>query len=179
MNQDLPVLLIIDDDEAFNVALARTLARHGYQVASAFAPQQALEMAQRLEPEYVVLDLNLNGESGLTLIQQLLEVNPDAHILLLTGFASIPTAVNAIKLGARQYLAKPATTAAILKALTDNSIDLSAMPNEELPSVPRMEWEYIQRALDEHDGNIAATARALKMHRRTLQRKLAKRAPNS
>jgi two-component system response regulator RegA len=124
----------------------------------------------------VVLDLNLNGSSGLALIPQLLAINADCRIVVLTGYASIATAVDAIKLGAVQYLAKPVEIEAILAAFeTDDVPDLETAAPDEPLSVDRLEWEHIQRVLNENDGNISATARALKMHRRTLQRKLSKR----
>ena len=168
-------MLVIDDDETFNTVLSRALVRRGFAVSSAASPQAALDVAQCTAPDRVVLDLNLAGQSGLGLISPLLAINDQCRIVVLTGYASIATAVDAIKLGATQYLAKPADVDAILKALsaTDVLIDdeVAASPM----SVDRLEWEHIQRVLAENDGNISATARALKMHRRTLQRKLAKR----
>ena len=131
----------------------------------------------------VVLDLNLNGDSGLSLIPRLLELNPACRIVVLTGYASITTAVDAIKLGAVQYLAKPVDLNTLLRAF-DHTLEAAdaareASPSAALSAVPmsvdRMEWEHIQRVLQEHKGNISATARALNMHRRTLQRKLLKR----
>ena len=118
------------------------------------------------------------GESGLILVQQLHQTDPDLPILVLTGYASITTAVEAIKLGARHYLAKPASIDEILQALEQSQgnaqLDVQAKPL----SVERLEWEHIQKVLHEHDGNVSATARALDMHRRTLQRKLDKFAPH-
>ena len=168
-----PYLLVVDDDRAFNRVLARALGERGFLVFSAHAPDEALDLARRHEPEYVVLDLNLAGASGLKLIRPLLEVNPQARILVLTGYASIATAVEAVKLGATQYLAKPAEVDAIVKALLGDDVPAAAAPAEPM-SVGRLEWEHLQRVLAEHDGNISATARALKMHRRTLQRKLSR-----
>ncbi len=170
-----PHLLVVDDDEAFNRVLSRALGQRGYAVFSARTTDEALALARAHEPEYIVLDLNIGGESGLRLIRPLLEVNPDARILVLTGYASITTAVDAVKLGATQYLAKPADVASILHALTTGEgQDSGAAPDTPM-SVSRLEWEHLQRVLAEHGGNISATARALKMHRRTLQRKLAKK----
>ena len=125
--------------------------------------------------DFAVLDLNIAGQSGLKLIEQVLAANAQCDIVILTGYASITTAVDAIKLGARQYLAKPVDADTVAKALLeDQSPDLDTTPDETY-SVSRLEWEHIQRVLLENDSNISATARALKMHRRTLQRKLAKR----
>lgn len=174
-SERLPVLLLVDDDPAFNRVLGRALAQRGYEVLHAFGAQDALSLAQQHEPEFVVLDLNLAGESGLRLIQPLLAVNPDARILVLTGYASIVTAVDAVKLGATQYLAKPADLDAIVKALHSTEVEISDRAPDEPMSVDRLEWEHVQRVLAEHNGNVSSTARALKMHRRTLQRKLAKR----
>lgn len=174
--QDAPHILVIDDDPAFNRVLTRALGQRGFAVFGAQEPETALALAREHEPEYVVLDLNIAGSSGLRLIEPLLAANPDCRILVLTGYASIATTVDAIKLGATQYLAKPADVDAILKAL--NATDV-VIADEEMAagpmSVDRLEWEHIQRVLTENEGNISATARALKMHRRTLQRKLAKR----
>ncbi|MCB1960047.1 MAG: response regulator transcription factor [Rhodocyclaceae bacterium] len=170
-----PSVLVIDDDPTFNRILCRTLAHRGLASIGATEPADALSQMRQHRPEHVVLDLNLGNASGLALIEPLLALRPDARIVVLTGYASITTAVDAIKLGAHQYLAKPADAEAILNALT-NGANRPAQPVPSEPmSVDRLEWEHIQRILAEHDGNISATARALKMHRRTLQRKLAKR----
>ena len=134
----------------------------------------ALAACARLPPQRIILDLKLAETSGLHLLPELKAQLPDAEVVILTGYSSIATAVSAIKLGAVHYLAKPASLDEILAAF-DADAPLSAPTSETLPSLNRMEWEYIQRALDEHEVNIAATARALGMHRRTLQRKLAKR----
>ena len=172
---DAPHILVIDDDPAFNRVLVRALGQRGFTVFGAADPESALALAHQHEPEYVVLDLNIAGSSGLRLIEPLLAVNPDCRILVLTGYASIATTVDAIKLGATQYLAKPADVDAILKALSATEVVIDDTPSAAPMSVDRLEWEHIQRVLSENDGNISATARALKMHRRTLQRKLAKR----
>jgi two-component system response regulator RegA len=169
-------ILVIDDDETFNSVLTRALGRRGLEAEGVTDGDVALQLARHSPPDGVVLDLNLAGSSGLALIEPLLAINPECRIVVLTGYASIATAVDAIKLGAMQYLAKPVEVDAIVAAF-----DAGAQPNaSELPaveplSVDRLEWEHIQRVLNEHDGNISATARALKMHRRTLQRKLSKR----
>jgi two-component system, response regulator RegA len=173
--QDAPHILVIDDDPAFNRVLTRALGQRGFTVFGAHEPETALALAREHEPEYVVLDLNIDGSSGLRLIEPLLAVNPDCRILILTGYASIATTVDAIKLGAIQYLAKPADVDAILKALQAADVVIDDELSTGPMSIDRLEWEHIQRILGENDGNISATARALKMHRRTLQRKLAKR----
>ena len=170
-----PLTLIIDDDPGFNAILVRTLERRGHPASGALDPATALAFVRQHQPQRIVLDLNLNGSSGLALIPELLAVNPACRIVVLTGYASITTAVDAIKLGAIQYLAKPVEVDAILGAFeNDEGPDLD-LPAPDTPlSVDRLEWEHIQRVLNENEGNISATARALKMHRRTLQRKLAK-----
>lgn len=167
--------LVVDDDETFNGVLTRALNRRGIAAEGVLTPEAALESAKAEPPGRVVLDLNLNGASGLSLIQPLLRINPACRIVVLTGYASIATAVDAVKLGAVQYLAKPVEVDAILAAFDDAVPDTTAVAAAEPLSVDRLEWEHIQRVLHEHEGNISATARALKMHRRTLQRKLSKR----
>lgn len=174
------ITLVIDDDPSFNAILVRTLQRRGHTAQGILDAANALDALRDSGAERVVLDLNLNGSSGLALIPQLLAINPECRIVVLTGYASIATAVDAVKLGAIQYLAKPVEIEAILSAFEDDGepdFDVNA-PDEPL-SVDRLEWEHIQRVLNENEGNISATARALKMHRRTLQRKLAKRPVKS
>ena len=177
MNHDPRQLLIIDDDESYREVLARSLGRKGFCVRTAATVEESLESCRIDDPEYVLLDLNLAGQSGLNLIQPLLATAPGARIVVLTGYASIQTAVGALKLGASQYLPKPANVSDIVKALLEDSIEIPEMPAEDRMTVQHLEWEYIQHTLGEHGGNIADTARALKMHRRTLQRKLAKKRP--
>lgn len=173
----LASLLLVDDDDIFRGVLARALARRGYAVTTAGDAATAYAQAQSLaQPlEYAVLDLKMPGDSGLALIEKLIALAPDARIVMLTGYASIATAIEAIKLGAIHYLAKPCDADEIVAALHKPSAGDTRLPIFDTPlSVNRLEWEHIQRVLAEHDGNISATARALKMHRRTLQRKLAK-----
>jgi len=179
-------ILIIEDDDTFSAILVRALTRRGYAASSARNATAALSLAQTTAPAKVVLDLNLAGASGLDLIPRLLEINPACRIVVLTGYASITTAVDAIKLGAVQYLAKPVEVDALLRAFghtlqaeESSSVTSTAAAISPVPmSVDRMEWEHIQRVLHEHKGNISSTARALNMHRRTLQRKLLKRPVN-
>lgn len=171
-------ILVIDDDETFNTVLRRALERRGFLAHGAVDADGALSLAQAHPPNAVVLDLNIGSASGLNLIRPLLDIAPDCRIVVLTGYASIATAVDAIKLGATQYLAKPVEVDAIIAAFEGVEEDAPDSEGELLSgplSVGRLEWEHIQRVLHEHDGNISATARALRMHRRTLQRKLAKR----
>jgi two-component system, response regulator RegA len=167
-------ILLVEDDDTFRAVLARSLARRGYDVAVAVSAEEAIDLAPRLNPAYAVVDLKLPGDSGLAVIARLKAALPNTRTIVLTGFGSVATAVEAIKLGAVHYLAKPADTDQILEALTRGEGNPSIRLTE-TPSLARLEWEHIQRVLAEHGGNISATARALKMHRRTLQRKLAKK----
>jgi len=170
-------VLVIDDDIHFAQVLSRSLERNGHQSWHAENAEQALEQARQHQPDWITLDLRLEQDSGLQLIIPLLELLPSARIVMLTGYASIPTAVEAVKLGAHNYLHKPATLQELLNAFSDEPQVAEAEETVEVMSVERMEWEHIQRVLNENDGNISATARALNMHRRTLQRKLQKYAP--
>jgi two-component system, response regulator RegA len=168
-------MLVVDDDPVFAAALAQALQRRGHQVVVAHGFEAALAVAASADFDAAVLDLRLAADSGLRLIAPLKGLCPDLRFLLLTGYASIATAVEAIKLGAVHYLAKPAGVEEILTALGREDGDAAVPPADEPMSVDRLEWEYIQKVLAENQGNLSATARALKMHRRTLQRKLAKR----
>lgn len=172
---DKPTLLLVDDDDAFRRVLTRAMERRGYAVTGAADVPSALAAAQAHPPEYAVVDLKMPGESGLVLIEKLIELDPNTRIVMLTGYASIATAVEAIKLGATHYLAKPVDADEVVAALNKVEGDASLSISDSPLSVDRLEWEHIQRVLAEHDGNISSTARALKMHRRTLQRKLGKK----
>ena len=166
-------LLLVDDDHTFCEVLSRALSKRGFHLTVAHSVEQALPLASASPPEFAVVDLKMGGASGLVLIRALHELDPATRIVVLTGYASIATAVEAIKLGATQYLSKPANADEIVAAFGHSAttdLPLSAQPS----SINRLEWEHIQRVLQENQGNISATARALNMHRRTLQRKLGK-----
>jgi two-component system response regulator RegA len=174
-------LLIVDDDATFARVLSRAMVSRGFEVITAANADDARALARRHHPRYCVLDLKLGDENGLRLIPELQAMVPDLRILLLTGYASIATAVEAIKRGAHDYLAKPVDADAVVRALLDG--DSGPAPGEfddvlDAPDAPlplrRLEWEHIQRVLTECEGNISETARRLGMHRRTLQRKLSK-----
>ncbi len=169
-------ILIIDDDEPFCRTLKRALDRRGCESRYALNARQALQHAEALTLDYAVLDLRLGEDSGLQLIEPLLERCPGLRITVLTGYASLATAVQAIKLGAVNYLAKPVDASAVLRALNDpdGSPDLDLSRPQPTP-LRQLEWEHLQRVLAENGGNISAAARELGMHRRTLQRKLQKR----
>lgn len=168
-------ILIVDDDEIFSQVLQRSFTRRQLEAEVALTPEAALEKAKNFQPDLISLDLKLDQASGLKLLPELVELLPKAKIVILTGYSSIATAVEAIKLGATDYICKPADAdellAAFYKAEGNPDASLAAQP----PSVNRLTWEHIQKVLQENDGNISATARALGMHRRTLQRKLQKR----
>ncbi len=168
----MSTLLLIDDDALFCRVLGQALARRGLEVLSAQDGAGALRQARAHQPARAVLDLNLGGESGLKLIAPLLEAAPGIEILLLTGYASLSTAVEAIKLGAVNYLAKPVDADAVLAAFGATT---TGTPSADPLTLRRLEWEHIQRVLGENDGNISAAARQLGLHRRTLQRRLRKR----
>ena len=164
--------LLVDDDETFSRILARALTKREQLVKTAANSQQALQLAGNEHFDKAVLDLKMAGETGLQLIPELKRLQPALSIVMLTGYSSIATTVEAIKLGATNYLCKPANVNEILNAF--NAEGASDIPDTP-PSVDRLEWEHIQKVLNTHDGNISATARALGMHRRTLQRKLQKK----
>lgn len=176
-------LLLLEDDIAFAGVLARQLTRRDFQVQHIDQLDALLPACQRWQPEAVILDMNLGSESSLPLITRVREALPQSKILLVTGYASIATTVTAIKAGADDYLPKPIELSSLLAALasdkqTPEPCDTPTAP-QTLTSPERIEWEYIQRVLQENQGNVSATARQLNMHRRTLQRKLAKKPVNS
>ena len=176
---DRSSLLLVDDDATFCRVLGLALNRRGFAVVTARDSATALRLAAADPPEYAVLDLNLAGDSGLLLIPELLALEPATRIVVLTGYASIATAVEAIKLGAVNYLPKPTDADQVVAAFGATTGDPATPVNARPLSVNRLEWEHIQRVLRDNDGNISATARQLGMHRRTLQRKLAKRPVRS
>lgn len=167
-------LLLVEDDETLRTVLARAFMRRGLRVNVAASAEEALMVAPRAKPDFAVVDLKLPGDSGLKVVSALKKRFPTTRTVVLTGYATIATAIEAIKLGAVHYLAKPADAEQILEALKRDKGNVDA-PVTIQPSLARMEWEHIQRVLAENDGNVSATARALKMHRRTLQRKLFKK----
>lgn len=172
-------LLIVEDDVEFAAALSRAMQKRGFDIALAHNAAEAQAVAEAFVPSHAVVDLKLPGESGLKVVERLAARTPAPAIVVLTGYASIATAVEAVRLGARHYLAKPVDADEILAALLRDQPDAGLAVNPEPLSVARLEWEHIQKVLNEHDGNISATARALKMHRRTLQRKLDKNPPRT
>ncbi|MFD2189905.1 response regulator transcription factor [Pistricoccus aurantiacus] len=167
-------ILIVDDDEMFCHVMQRAMLRRGFEVMVAREADQALALARQSMPDLATLDLKLEHESGLKLLPELLAITPECRVVVLTGYSSIATAVEAMKLGAVNYLCKPADADEVIAALNRQEGNPDTRLAENPPSVNRVTWEHIQKVLQEHDGNISATARALGMHRRTLQRKLQK-----
>lgn len=174
-------VLIIDDDAVFARLLSRSLQTRGFDLSTAHNAEDGLAAAIANQPDHVLLDMKLGEESGLDLIPQLCQVLPDVRLIVLTAYASIPTTVEAMRRGAVDYLCKPVDADSVVKALTVKTADLEnveSVAGEEAArplSLRRLEWEHIQRLLQENDGNVSETARQLGMHRRSLQRKLAKR----
>ena len=172
--------LLIDDDEVLLRTLARSLERREYVVRTANNSHVARTEARAFVPQRVVLDLKLGAENGLELLVELRRLLPSARIVLLTGYASITTAVEAIRRGAWNYLPKPVDLPSMMAAFEAPAPDQEETPavlQEERASLKNLEWEHIQRVLAEYAGNISAAARALGMYRRTLQRKLGKKPP--
>jgi len=167
--------LILDDNQVFAETLARSLGRRGFTVTVANDGPQALAAAGQTGFELVTIDLQLAQDSGLQWIAPLRQALPQARLLVLTAYASIATTVQAIKLGADNYLAKPANLDSILLALQHDSAAPPPPATAAPLSVDRLQWEHIQYVLAQHQGNVSSTARALNMHRRTLQRRLAKK----
>jgi two-component system response regulator RegA len=172
-------ILIVDDDEPFRRRLARALTDRGLEVRSAGDPLAALQAAGRDDPpELAVVDLRMPGGSGLELVRELKAIEPAMRILVLTGYGSIVTAVEAMRLGATNYLPKPADADEILRALDPEGAAVGE-PAASTPSLARAEWEHIQRVLGDSAGNISEAARRLGLHRRSLQRKLGKLPPST
>ncbi|MBQ4799135.1 response regulator [Pseudoalteromonas sp. MMG006] len=169
-------LLIIEDDINLASTLARRLTKQGFSCEVAHNQSDALLCARKHLPDFILLDMKLGDDNGLGLIKPLRSLLAQAHIVLLTGFASIATAVEAMRLGADDYLTKPVDMATLLKALKAdlNTQNVSSIVTPVM-SPERLEWEHIQQVLHSNNGNVSATARQLNMHRRTLQRKLQKK----
>jgi two-component system response regulator RegA len=169
-------LLLVEDDASFRARLAVTLERRGFEVGAASGIAEARAVAGRLKPDYAILDMRLPDGNGLELVAELRRMNPSIRIVVLTGYGNLATAVAAVKAGAVDYLAKPADPEDIVKALTAEP-DARPLPPEDPMSADRVRWEHIQRVYELCGRNVSETARRLKMHRRTLQRILAKRSP--
>jgi two-component system response regulator RegA len=170
-----PSLLLVDDDRSFCDVMSNALQARGMLVSVAHNVVDAIAIARSDPPEYAVVDLKMPGASGLELVKSLKELDAHTRIVVFTGYASVATAVEAIKLGATHYLAKPADADEVVAALHRDTGDASTPVSKRPLSVVRLEWEHLQRVLAECNGNISEAARRLRMHRRSLQRKLEKR----
>ncbi len=172
-------ILLVDDEEHFRSRLARAFVNRGYTVLQAANVDEALEKIRENRPAWVLVDLKMPGKSGLDLLREARELDPGLKIVVLTGYGSIATATEAVKLGAHYYLPKPVDVDDILNAFEKGTTATEAGEKQEFeaPSLARAEWEHIQRVLNDCDNNITAAAQRLGIHRRTLQRKLYKYAP--
>ena len=169
-------LLLVDDDKPFLTRLSRAMEARGFAVRSADTVQGGVEAVAVSAPAYAVVDLRLGDGNGITVIEAIREKRADAKVIVLTGYGNIATAVTAVKLGAVDYLAKPADADDIFHALTRQGDEKPELPENPM-SADRVRWEHIQRVYEMCERNVSETARRLNMHRRTLQRILAKRAP--
>ena len=167
-------ILLVDDDEVFRERLARALRDRGYDVATAADHDSALAAAQARKPDFAIVDLRMPGLSGLALIGPLHPLSPGARIVVLTGYGSITSAVEALRAGAHDYLSKPVDADQVIGALTGEPARPAEAAPTPSPTLARAEWEHIQRVLRDCDGNISQAARLLGLHRRSLQRKLSK-----
>ncbi len=169
-------VLVVDDDDAFRTRVAKGLVDRGFDVRTAANVDEALREARADPPEFAVVDLRMPGGSGLSLVGELKALDPATRVVVLTGWGSVGTAVDAMKRGATHYLQKPVTLETLVAALLGEESPAAA-PEEGLPTLARQEWEYIQRVMAECGDNVSEAARRLRMHRRSLQRKLQKRPP--
>jgi two-component system response regulator RegA len=178
-SEDLPLALVVDDDDVFRNRLCRAFSERRWEAESVIDGESALAFAQERSPDLVTLDLRMPGRGGLDIVQELRAIDSSMTIIVLTGYASIPTAISAVKKGADHYLSKPADADQILSAyesLRRATSDAAQVP-ETVPSLARVEWEHMQRVITDCDGNISQAARLLGIHRRSLQRKLSKFPP--
>ena len=169
-------LLLVDDDEPFLRRLTKAMEKRGFRVESAGSVAAGRAIATARPPAYAVVDLRLTDGNGLDVVEVLHEKRPDCRVVVLTGYGAIATAVAAVKIGATDYLSKPADASDIMNALLASGDDLPPPPENPM-SADRVRWEHIQRVYELCDRNVSETARRLNMHRRTLQRILAKRSP--
>ncbi|MGC8201277.1 ActR/PrrA/RegA family redox response regulator transcription factor [Aliiroseovarius sp. PTFE2010] len=171
-----PSLLLMDDDEPFLKRLARAMEKRGFSVETAGSVAAGKAIATARPPAYAVVDLRLGDGNGLDVVEVIREKRPDSRVVVLTGYGAIATAVAAVKIGATDYLSKPADANDITNALLARGDELPPPPENPM-SADRVRWEHIQRVYELCDRNVSETARRLNMHRRTLQRILAKRSP--
>lgn len=172
-------ILVVDDDDLFRARLARALADRGYEARTAAGYDEAIASCEADSPEYAVVDLRMPGRSGMELVRDIKRIDPGTKIVVLTGYGSVATAVEAIRLGATYYVHKPADADDVLAAFArGEAAPLEPSPQEyRAPSLARAEWEHISRVLSDCGGNVSEAARRLGIHRRSLQRKLQKHPP--
>jgi two-component system response regulator RegA len=175
-----PSILLVDDDERFRSRMARAFEERGYEAQQAEGYDGAIEIAEHESTEYAVVDLRMPGKSGLEVVRELHRIDPATKIVVLTGYGSIATALEAVRLGATHYLTKPADVDEVIASFdrgdTETAVEASSAEGgaPETPSLARVEWEHIQRVLTDCGGNITKAAEKLGIHRRSLQRKLSK-----
>ena len=166
-------VLVVDDDQVFRTRLGKAFQDRSFEVRTAESAEEAIRLARQDSPEYAVVDLRMPGASGLEVVRELHAIDPATAIVMLTGYGSIATAVEAVRAGAVHYLSKPVDIDQILAAFEGKAAPESA-DSSSVPSLARVEWEHIQRVLNDCEGNISRAARLLGLHRRSLQRKLSK-----
>ncbi len=171
-----PTLLVVDDDEAFRSALGGALEKRGFLVSLAAGPGPALDLAKERVFEYALVDVRMPGGSGIELVRALRATDEGTRIVVLTGYGTIANAVEAMRAGAYDYLTKPVNAAVCVRALL--GVQGAVGTSEDVPSLDRVEWEYLNRVLADCGGNISEAARRLRMHRRSLQRKMSKMPPS-
>jgi two-component system response regulator RegA len=175
MKAETSSILIIDDDDVFRRRLGKAFLARGLNCFEACTGDEGIAIAEREKPQRIVLDLRMPGLNGMSVLERLKQILPNVHIVILTGYGSISTAVDAVRIGALNFITKPAHADQILQAFEQEVPKISSPL--EVPTLEQVEWDHLQRVLDDHNGNITLAAKALQMHRRTLQRKLLK-APN-
>ena len=171
-----PTLLVVDDDDAFRAAMGRALERRGFAVTLAAAPAEAEAAAALQVFEHALVDVRMPGGSGIDLVAALKRIDEETRIVVLTGFGTIANAVEAMRAGAADYLTKPVDAAACDRAL--RGLPQGTAASDDLPSLERVEYEYLQRVLTDCGGNVSEAARRLRMHRRSLQRKISRQPPS-
>jgi two-component system, response regulator RegA len=175
--EEIPLALVVDDDEVFRTRLCRALQKRNWEASSAANGEEALAFARDRSPDLVLVDLRMPGTGGLDLVPELRALDSSMAIVVLTGYGSIPTAISAMKKGADHYLSKPADVDQILAAYESLQTAKSPEVPASVPTLARVEWEHMQRVIEDCGGNISHAARLLGIHRRSLQRKLSKYPP--
>jgi two-component system response regulator RegA len=170
-------ILVVDDDEVFRSRMGRALRDRGHEVRTAASAEEALRLAEAESPEYAVVDLKMPGRGGLQLLAELKALDPSTEVVVLTGYGSIATALEAVRRGALDYVAKPVDADELLATFARAAGPPATLPEPATPTLARAEWEHIQRVLADCEGNVSEAARRLGLHRKSLQRKLHKYPP--